>query len=70
VKKRIWDWWLVPIFMAISGFAIYLIFDNLPVATFGSEWAAIKSEFLLFLPWLTILAIAVYILNQLLGRRH
>ena len=70
MARRRWDWWLVPIFMGISGFAIYLILDNLPPSVFGTEWATIKIELLLFIPWLTVLAIAVYILNQLLGRRH
>ena len=68
--RRRWDWWLIPTFMVISGFAIYLILDSLPPSVFGTEWATVKIELLPFLPWLTILAIAVYILKQLLSRRR
>jgi len=60
--------WLIPVFIVLAIFGVYIVLNYLPSSVFGTEWATIKAELWIYLPWLIIFGVGLFILARLTGR--
>ena len=68
--RRKHEVYLIPVFMVLAIFGVYLILNVLPSSIFGTEWTTIKTELWIYLPYLVPFAVGLYVLRILVGRRR